>query len=471
MFAKRFSYIMDALSATPSAVAKAIGCDRSYIVKLRSGERAPKRGGRGARRICEGIASYASTNDLEIELCRAVGEEYPPEDLQRRIEEYLFDGEETEQGPAPEVDSFGSRLDAVMTLSGISNIRLGRALNIDPSYVSRFRSGKRSPRSNPKVMDELCAVLLVKTFENGREEELFRIIGAKNRDDARSSLYRWLYDVTPESGAPLVEELIVSVNDFPGALKNPILPLDAVRASGADGRNVYVGAEGLRAAVIRFLSLVIDKRAPSMLLYSDQNMEWMVADPSFRARWASLMAHAVRGGTKITIIHNVDRGMEEMASAIKSWLPLYPSGAIKSYYCKTPPSGRFSSTLFLAPHGACISGFCSPGREAEDGVYRYDEDDALLSSLGASFNSLLEKCEPLAESAPALTAEEFARIFRRTEFDVLRGERFPDVEVCYSESAVSLTRLAQPKMSLIFRHPDLCRAFCAYAESNTKKDS
>ena len=51
-----------------------------------------------------------------------------------------------------------------------------------------------------------------------------------------------------------------------------------------DVREIYEGYEGLRAAVLRFLGNAVKSNAKELLLYSDQNMEWMVEDPSFRLK-------------------------------------------------------------------------------------------------------------------------------------------------------------------------------------------
>ena len=95
-----------------------------------------------------------------------------------------------------------------------------------------------------------------------------------------------------------------------------------------DQKEHYLGTEGLRAAVLRFLGTALKENAEILYLYSDEDQSWMTSDPEFLMQWSSLMQACVANGTKINIIHNIDRDLNEMNAAIKSWLPLYMSGMI-----------------------------------------------------------------------------------------------------------------------------------------------
>ena len=53
------------------------------------------------------------------------------------------------------------------------------------------------------------------------------------------------------------------------------------------------------------------------------------------------MEACIRGGVRIRIIHNIDRGLEEMTAAIRGWLPLYMSGRIEGFYSTRPGGSRF----------------------------------------------------------------------------------------------------------------------------------
>jgi len=86
-----------------------------------------------------------------------------------------------------------------------------------------------------------------------------------------------------------------------------------------------------------------------------------------------------------------------MIAAIQGWLPLYPSGRIHSYYSLRQKSNRFSTTLFLCPGYACISGNNVVGTEDQIGLYRYDTAPAILSAHREAYDALLQKSRELIQ--------------------------------------------------------------------------
>jgi len=311
-----------------------------------------------------------------------------------------------------------------MELAGLSNVRFGKLLNLDPSYISRFRSGFRSPKANPKMMNDICLILLERMDAREKISALCKLIGASpdamtDKEMIFDLLYRWLYQTDRTDHTPFVEGLIDQIGSFQADVKMPPILLEGAAEDEALEENVqtYYGADGLRRAVLRFLGNVVKRKEKELFLYSDQSMDWMVSDPAFRAKWASLMILCITGGTQINIIHNINRDLAEMTDAIKSWLPLYPSGKVKSYYCKTRGSERFSTTLFLCPGYACISGSNVIGAEDEHGIYRYDTDPQLLKAHEAAYQELLGR------------SGELAHVYKTTDVDPLVSLELPSATI------------------------------------------
>jgi predicted nuclease of predicted toxin-antitoxin system len=120
----------------------------------------------------------------------------------------------------------------------------------------------------------------------------------------------------------------------------------------------------------------------------------LTGDKDFLMRWASLMSACVKNGTRIKIIHNVDRDLSEMTDAIKNWLPLYMSGMVESWYSTRTRNPRFSHTIFLCPGKACIESFHPVGTNAQ-AVYHYYVDWKILEVCRSGFDSMLEASGPL----------------------------------------------------------------------------
>ena len=415
MFTDRLHALMAALGLTPPALAKAIGCDRSNIDRICKGTRVPRKNGKSARSIVDALYACADDAGNTETLLRTVPCADPTagEEIRKAMMAWLF-AEAPENGPEKQPAAkqrsclaFGKRLNAVMELTGLSNARLGRLLHVDSSYISRFRRGQRSPAANRPMADSLCEILLAHTREQGLTPRLASLMGAPETalasdDAALRALHGWLFDLAPADHAPLVMGMLDGIGGIRELAPPPLSFAEAAPHEAlSETAPVYFGREGLQRAVLRFLGNVVRQKPERLLLYSDQDMNWMVADPVFRARWATLMALVVTGGTQIRIIHNVDRDLNEMAAAIRSWLPLYPSGMIRSYYNKAPNVGRFSETLFLCPGFACISGANVRGAEDDTGLYRYDTAPAVLAAQEEAFLWMLGNAGELAHVEPA----------------------------------------------------------------------
>ena len=417
MFSERLNRILTLLDVTSGDFARFTGCDKSYISRMTSGARVPKKGGAGAWRIVDGIYAYADEKGKTAGICELISckDQNSADGIKAQIMAWLYDGEEvTDKKSKPPKDIvpyrvFGEKLNAVMELAEISNIRLGNLVNIDTSYISRFRNGLRSPKSNPRTMDAICTALLRRLGEQNKIKQLAALMKADpgaltDEEEAFSLFHDWLYDTEKTDSSSVIEKLLESIDTFSIKTKTPLPSFEEAAATVKCEDTVYFGSTGLQDAVIRFLVGVISDGGKELYLYSDQNMSWLT-DPEFRLKWAALMLGCVQKGVKIHIIHNVDRDVSEMIEAIISWLPLYMSGMIRSYYCKKQKNPRFSNTVFLCPGVACIKGSNVIGTEDQNGEYRYDTDTKILEMHQAAFHSLLADAKQLVRIYGNLESE------------------------------------------------------------------
>ena len=419
MFSERLNKILTLLDVTSGDFARFAGCDKSYISRMTSGARVPKNGGAGAWRIVGGIYSCADENGKTAAICELISckEQNSADGIKTQIMAWLYDGENIENKKSkPPKDKvpyrvFGEKLNAVMELAEISNIRLGTLVNIDTSYISRFRNGLRSPKSNPRTMNAICTALLRRLGEQNKIKQLSAIMkvdpdALTDEDEAFSLFHDWLYDTEKTDSSSVIERLLEDIDTFSIDAKMPLPSFEEVAAEQTvkSEDTVYFGSAGLQNAVIRFLASVISGGGKELYLYSDQNMNWMT-DTAFRIKWAALMLGCVQNGVKIHVIHNVDRDVSEMIEAIISWLPLYMSGMIRSYYCKRQKNSRFSNTVFLCPGVACIKGSNVIGTEDRSGEYRYDTDSTILEVHQAAFHGLLDDAKQLVRIYGDLESE------------------------------------------------------------------
>ena len=413
MFADRLKQLMDALEINNKTLADYAVLDPSSVSRLRNGSRILPRTSATIRKVISGLIRQADQAGKTDTLCKITGADPSVSDeyIAETISYWLYEDHETLQNDnADHAGStaktarttarkqFGERFSAVMEISELSNIALSRKAHVDPSLISRYRSGLRSPASNPDIAELLSSVLFKTISESGRIEALSHIMNVPQKNVNEESLNEWLCESVQNT-----DTSFASTERLLGALESHMIPtrnnlssedLQLLSEPISEPRSLYKGYKGFREAVVRFLKEAERDHAKELLLFSNQNMEWMIEDPVFLRKWGLLMAKCIKGGTKIRIIHNIDRHLEEMNSAIISWLPLYMTGMIEPYYSTLSTGSLFSRTIFLNPGTSCLNASLTIGTERE-ASYHYDTERSRLDDMFVQFMGILNNSKPL----------------------------------------------------------------------------
>lgn len=408
MVCEKLSMVFDFIGATNNVIAQYSGIDASLVSRIKSGSRTVKMNSVSITKIADGIYMFCDDRNIIASFCSIFGGS-PSNSREDTVKEFiiwLFEGAEKpdadyapKRKPAPFSD-MSSKLDKMMRLTDISNIRLARTTNVDSSYISRIRNGLRTPKSNIELIRNISSALADRIAEQNKFKEAAKLMTLPEELIAgnsvlREELFRWLCDTDSESLFPAAEMLLDRIEAFSPDTRLPMPDIPAIMSeANGDTTPLYRGTDGIRRAVIRFLSDAAKNGKNELWLYSDQSMEWMVGDDEFRLKWFALMAECAKKGVKIKIIHNIDRSISEMMAAITSWLPLYMSGVIEPFYCAKNTDERFSHTLFLCRGKVCINACHVRGHE-DNGYYEYCTDGEKLSFFAAEYRDLLKASKPL----------------------------------------------------------------------------
>ena len=417
-FTERLNKLIEELGADTKTIAAFAGFDRSQLSRLRTGKLVPRPWSSTIEKLTTGLYLFSDNHNGLGQLCAFIGAsaDAPAAEIKEEIRNWLFAG--TEEEPATPASGrksagrprksrarmkfFAERLDAAMDLAEISSIRLSQQIHVDASLISRYRSGVRTPEDNPGIVDRLSEILLNRIRRIGHMRELSDLMRLPSEEIDSGSFSVWLFnqDEFPDLAVPIAENLLASFDSFSEAAgpKLPSLESTAPLSVPYSDQSAYYGTEGLREAVLRFLHTAAAENAGELLLYSDEDQDWLTSDPAFLSHWAGLMSACVRNGTRIRIIHNIDRDLEEMNHAIKSWLPLYMSGMIESYYSKKQRDPRFTHSLFLMTGHACIESFQVKG--SMQSIYHYHTEEPELQILSSEFAVIMQSAKPLLVIVP-----------------------------------------------------------------------
>ena len=295
MFTEAFQEVLTLLRAGTGDIARLAQWDQSNVSRFRSGRRVSAPGGEAAARLAQAICAFAEESGQTERLSAWCGcpEQADAGERQEAVSRRLFAGEEPRSGKKRQEHtpyaSIGDRLDRFMKALDLSNVRLGRMINLDASYISRFRSGQRSPRSNPKIMSDLCRALCGHCISSHAQEAAARLTGISpllltEEEEGTLQIQRWLFDETGSGDTPTVERLLSNVDSFSMDRPDdaPLVSSEELQRLREDRRVVYDGHKGLQEASLRFLAQILAKgRGAVMMLYSDQSIEWLVEPEEF----------------------------------------------------------------------------------------------------------------------------------------------------------------------------------------------
>ena len=259
---------------------------------------------------------------------------------------------------------FSEKLNYIMMLTRTTNTELAKFLNLNQSLISRFRQGSRIPPTKSSYVRDIANYLSNKI----KKEKLIEKIAVLHFDEdtpLSDSIYNWL-----SSNSELQTSLNSDLNDD----------------------MYYYGDAGKRDVSLKFLEENITKKSHTILLYSDENISWML-DENYLKRWKEYLITLLNQGTKIKIIHSLSRNYDELLNAVTMWLPLYLSGNIDAYYIPKLRDGINRKTLFISSNCAVVS--TSVEDKTDDMLNIYIKNEKAIKSLKLEFNNYLSLAVPL----------------------------------------------------------------------------
>ena len=287
------------------------------------------------------------------------------------------------------------KLNFLMKVTGTKNNMLGRSLSFDASHISRIRSGQRGLPSHREFIVPAAGYFARAVTTATQRNVLARRIcpGRKwpaTAEGATLLIAEWLGE-----GRQINHE---ELNHYLGKTDPDGIPANGTGASAeAYVTNYYPGNEGKRQCVIRFLSDLVAAEEPvTLLLHSEERMEWIYENPDFAKQWGALLVTLLKRGSRIVIVHTINRSFEEMVEAVSKWAPLYAAGAIEPYYASRLRDTVFQRTLFIAKGKSAIMAH-STGNPGVNRLNILTTDPVAVNALEQEFNDFLAMCQPLMQ--------------------------------------------------------------------------
>ena len=302
---------------------------------------------------------------------------------------------------------FSEKINLLMKMANTTNTKLADALGIDPSLVSRWRTGAREPSDDSRYIQLIGMYFASQAKQDFQRVAMLELTGHQMEDKnvgepvISNYLTRWLSDeskISPKS----IQVLLDSIGSA-GSTAHvvPEVPLPSEPSGQPIQTQSFSGMEGFRAATVKLLMHALNspKKQTKLFLYSDEPIDWIIENPEFAKQWVFLMSANIRRGMHIEIIHSLTRDSNELAAAVQRWLPFYMTGSIVSYYYPEKRDDMFNHTSFVLEGEAMVFSTSIRGQARDTVQYIYATDPSVVSGGEESFRRQLQLCKPLVRTA------------------------------------------------------------------------
>ncbi|MEG2367645.1 MAG: hypothetical protein RSB53_05970 [Oscillospiraceae bacterium] len=297
--------------------------------------------------------------------------------------------------------TFPDKLIFLMELTSTSNKQLAAAIQLDPSLISRLRSGKRNVPQNAEYIQSMAAYFAKRCSNGYKLQALEDVLGnsslspnspiSKIADTLAVWLSSNLSHAQSQSGVFLrAFDRLKLLESEPPTLSVP----QPAQSQGERSMFAFYGNEGKRRATQMFVRLVL--AAPpggEIKLLTDEPTDWIWTEKEYSGELAASIAGATARGDPITRIVPRTYDLSMAFDTVTRWLPLYMTGQVHSYYYPHLRDNIYNRTLYVV-NGVAALVSTSIGQKTEGGTTFLTTDPAIVASYNREFDAYLALCKP-----------------------------------------------------------------------------
>ena len=408
-FGERINDYLTQLDCTARELSAASGISTPVISRYRRGTQSPEP--EQWKKLAAGIAALAQERGLE---------EITRESVETAFRDALTSREAFDKA------RFCRNLNELLETFSIGNMELARYLSYDASYLSRIRSGQRTPRDAAAFALSVGRFVVRRCQSDGERERLAALIGASLPADAGNEEYarsvaQYLRAGSSPENAGNMDRFLQKLDEFDLEEYIRVIHFDEMKAPTSPIQlptaRFYTGLPELMDAQLDFLKVTVLSRSTSpVTMYSDLPMTEMSKDSQFPKKWMFGMAMMLKKGLRLNMIHNVDRPFHEMMLGLESFIPMYMTGQISPYYLSGMQTSAFRHMLWVSG-AAALQGDCIAGHIGDGRMYLTNRKSD-VAHYQKRAGQLLKRASPLMEIYGPDRKEAFARFLQADSTEI-----------------------------------------------------
>ena len=398
-FSRLLQQRLATIGQTAADLAKASGLSRAVISRYLRGERTPPASGKSLQQLANGLATLSETSE----------------------EEELASLRQAIAGIDGDCESTITNLELLIDALGINRNELARALNFDPSYISRIFSGERHPADMHVFLSDTARFIARRASRTSQADIIASVCNCSPADiENEASCVQAILEWLGSSVVPANDNLSnflkkldeFNLDDFIRAIHFDDLRLPTAPFQLPTTKTYRTLDEMMNCELDFLRATVLSKSTEDVIMYSDMPLEEMAANEQFSKKWMFGMAAMLKRGLHLRMIHDTNRPLPEMMLGLEGWIPMYMTGQISPYYLANSQCDTFCHLLkvsgTVAMQGEAIAGYQSEGR------YVLTKNREEVRYLRRRAERLLKHARPLMRIITAANANDL-KVFRDSE--------------------------------------------------------
>lgn len=321
------------------------------------------------------------------------------------------------------------KLTFIMNLTQTSNRMMAKALRVDPSLISRLRTGARGIPRNREYLKEMADYLSRRCTTEYQYQALSEVMSAKfspnlTHDQRSDLIYYWFCD--DSSG---VDRFMQTFENLRDRTVKPDLQAGAYSLTASNV--VYYDNAGKRAAARSLYQHLLSLDKPAMVfLYFEESDDWITEDYEFSSSLQDWGLTLINRGFRICHIMTPIISPDQALESLSRWLALYITGQVAAYYYPRLRDNVHRRSLIVVPGVISMTSNSLAGRHASYATF-LSTDPQLISSCETEFQDYMTLCRPML--AVYSQREELAKCF--TQFFTTVGSQIQKVITLSAETS------------------------------------
>ena len=388
-FNKKINEYIEILDCNAKELSIASGISPAVISRYKNGDRIPKYPSEQFNNIVSGIYKLAINKKINIS--------------KKDIEDELLDSLNIIK---IDFETFRQNLNLIIISLNINVADMSRFIGYDSSYLSKIRSGNRTPHNILDFVDAISKYI-INVYSDEKSINIIASLINENTSNLTDSIYfkdkliQWLSKANDfQDSIEITQSFLNKLDDFDlseyikaihfDTLKVPTIPFSIPKSKS------YYGLPGFKESQLDLLkTIAISKSKDDIYFYSNMSMIEASKDVDFTKKFMFGLAACLKKEIPIKMIHDLDRPYKELMLGLEGWLPLYMTGLITPHYLKNNANELFSH-ISCANSIAAMSGYYATGN-IHNSIYYLTTKKEELKYYISNVKQLWKKSIPLMD--------------------------------------------------------------------------